>query len=214
MARKKANNSDSMLPWFALIAAVLAVPIMIIATIRYFRLKKKYLTDNNSYRVFDIGRLAVHFVSLIPIATMIAYGSSVTLSNFRATPEAPFSAVGIGLVYTITAITILLVIWVYSRMLSLDLLGSLVLPNQGIAVLPRRFADFTLEDYFSLRFLFKLGEVSELPLSEVRTLTRDAGKALYVHGDFGSRSALFTNKQKRDEFLSHLSSHSPARVSR
>ncbi len=101
-----------------------------------------------------------------------------------------------------------------TKLFAADLIGCLVIPSQGIAVVPRGFRDFVLEDYLTLRFLWRVGEMSELPLAQIRTLTRQAGTQLHIHGDFGSRSVRFSNKQKRDEYLSALLQHTRSRMNR
>lgn len=111
------------------------------------------------------------------------------------------------LVVTIAGITC-------TKLFAADLIGCLVIPSQGIAVVPRGFNDFVLEDYLTGRFLWKVGEMNELPLAQIRTLTRQAGTQLHIHGDFGSRSVRFSNKQKRDEYLSALLHNTRSRMNR
>ena len=41
-------------------------------------------------------------------------------------------------------------------------------------------------------------------LSQIKKITREAGKKLYIHGPFGSRGIHFSNKQKRDECISAI----------
>jgi hypothetical protein len=56
---------------------------------------------------------------------------------------------------------------------------------------------------FDLRLLnpFLIEEVS---LSELDMVTREAGKKLHLLGDFGSKTIEFSQKQLRDEFMSHI----------
>lgn len=42
-----------------------------------------------------------------------------------------------------------------------------------------------------------------VPLASIERITRQAGKRVLLHGDFGSRHITFTDKLKRDECL-HL----------
>ena len=65
-------------------------------------------------------------------------------------------------------------------------------------------ANYGIGDYLNLRFIRELGLMEEVKLSKVTKITRKAGTVLYIHGSFGSRGIIFSNKQKRDECIAAI----------
>jgi len=65
-------------------------------------------------------------------------------------------------------------------------------------------ANYSVSDYLNLKFITELGTVEEVQLNQIRKITRQAGKKLFIHGKFGSRGMSFSNKQKRDECISAI----------
>lgn len=64
--------------------------------------------------------------------------------------------------------------------------------------------NFGIQDYLQLRFIRDMGDMESVPLSAITKITREAGKKLYVHGEFGSRGIAFSHKQKRDECIAAI----------
>lgn len=78
---------------------------------------------------------------------------------------------------------------------------------------PKDMANYSISDYLNFKFVTELGHMEEVPLSQIRRITRQAGKQLFVHGKFGSRGMKFSNKQKRDECLSAIEEGTSVSVS-
>ena len=78
-------------------------------------------------------------------------------------------------------------------------------------LLPKDMANYSITDYFNLKFITDLGTLEQVPLDQIRKITRQGGKKLFIHGKFGSRGMTFFNKQKRDECISAI--EDAARVS-
>ena len=49
--------------------------------------------------------------------------------------------------------------------------------------------------------------LDSVPLNAIDRITRQAGKRVLIHGDFGSRHLSFTSKLKRDECIYLLTKH-------
>ena len=54
--------------------------------------------------------------------------------------------------------------------------------------------------------------MDSVSLADVQKITRQAGKKLFLHGDFGSRRISFTDKLKRDECIHLITANGNSRV--
>jgi hypothetical protein len=54
--------------------------------------------------------------------------------------------------------------------------------------------------------------LDSVPLDAIDRITRQAGKRVFIHGEFGSRHISFTNKLKRDECIHLLTARSKGRL--
>ncbi|MBN9342536.1 MAG: hypothetical protein J0H52_21060, partial [Comamonadaceae bacterium] len=54
--------------------------------------------------------------------------------------------------------------------------------------------------------------LDSVPLDAIDQITRQAGKRVFIHGEFGSRHISFTNKLKRDECIHLLTARSKGRL--
>lgn len=76
--------------------------------------------------------------------------------------------------------------------------------SKGLVFFPPNPENLDIVD--SLMVLPRLGQMTSMdavPLASIERITRQAGKRVLLHGDFGSRHITFTDKLKRDECL-HL----------
>ena len=77
--------------------------------------------------------------------------------------------------------------------------GTIAFPTDGI-----------LRSFTSFRVVMDSvipASMEMLPVSSIRSLNRQAGKTLLIHGDFVSRSITFSDKLRRDQLLSCLSGY-------
>jgi hypothetical protein len=82
--------------------------------------------------------------------------------------------------------------------------GVLVDAREDRLVIPKDMANYSISDYFQLKFIRDLGQMEIVRLSQIKRITRQGGTALFIHGKFGSRGVKFSIKQKRDECMSAI----------
>lgn len=187
-----------------LIGFLALLPLLIVSVVCYFRLKSKYPENEYSQRVFDVGNL---------VRPCMASGAAVILFWILyarlASGESAFSMVMGWLVLAIAIFTLFKI----AQSVASTYFGVLVDPENDRVLFPRDMANYSVSDYFKLKFITELGSMEEVPLSQVRKITRQAGKMLFIHGRFGARGMRFSIKQKRDECISAIEDASSTRVS-
>lgn len=180
------------------------LPLLIVSVIHYSRLKSKYPENEYSQRAFDIGNLAR------PCGTSIA--AVVIFYWLYAIFASGKSIVSLVIGCTILVFA-LFTFFKIAQSVASTYFGVLVDPQNDRVLLPKDMANYSISDYFNLKFVTELGTMEEVPLSQIRRITRQAGKKLYIHGKFGSRGMEFSKKQKRDECISAIEDASKSRSS-
>jgi hypothetical protein len=195
MAKKKvATKKDDGGAGVFLLAIIIFIPFLVFSFLHYKKLKRDFPLTESSQRIFDLG-------NLIPALALTPIGIGVIALGFNALSSSNILIIllGSGLV---TA-----GIWVcyhIAKSIASAYFGVIVDPIIDLLILSKDMANYNLEDYLKLRFIHDLGVMEQIPLSEVTKITREAGKKLYVHGEFGSRGIAFSNKQKRDECIAAI----------
>lgn len=179
------------------------LPLLIVSVVHYSRLKSKYPENEHSQRIFDIGNL------LQPCATSVgALFIFYWLYAMLASSKSIAATVIGGLIVVLAIFTFFKI----AQSVASTYFGVLVDPENGRVLLPKDMANYSISDYFNLKFITELGTLEEVPLSEVRRITRQAGKKLFIHGKFGSRGMEFSKKQKRDECISAIEDAAKSRT--
>lgn len=190
MASRRDNEGFLYLMAFA--GFLVFTPLLLFSVIRYGQLKKIYPVTQRSQRVFDVGNLIPSFMAagLLVVATFFALAFSLKNSPYILAPIVLAVALYIG--YKI------------ARSASTNYFGTYIDPENDRAVFPKDLGILSLSENLKLKFITELGEMDEVPLSQIKRITRQAGKTLYIHGRFGSRAINYSDKQKRDECISAI----------
>lgn len=193
MARRRANeDTEGLLKILVFIGFIIFSPLLLFSFIRYKQLNKIYPETLHSQRVFDTGNLTKSFA---------VGGLHVVLTFF-------FMAFALGkspyiLAPTILAIAIYLG-YKIARSASSNYFGVYIDRENDRAVFPKDLGILSASEMIKLKFITELGEMDEVPLSQIKRITRQAGNSLFIHGRFGSRSLSYSDKQKRDECISAI----------
>lgn len=186
MANKKTNQNEVIAIY--LLSAAIA---LVFSLYHYVRLRKQYLTGPQVHQVFDIGSgwaatLSSGITALVLV--MLAAG---------AYSQAQWTAV----------ITVPLVLyWLYwvGKVQAYAFMGVVVDYPQGRVMFPPNPESLDIVDYIKVMPVMRhFANMDSVALADVQRITRQAGKSLFLHGDFGSKRITFTNKLKRDECI-HL----------
>lgn len=205
MATAKQKQESS----YALVLSVgfiVCIPLLILSIIRYYRLKAQFPEDEYTQRVFDVGNLGRPFIAAGLLIMLTWWLSAVALSISGE------SAISKILIFVILACS-LCILFKISQSISSTYFGVLVDPQNDRVLLPKDMANYSITDYLNLKFITELGTMEEVPLGQIKRITRQGGKQLFIHGKFGSRGMNFSRKQKRDECLSAIEEGSSAATS-
>lgn len=197
MATAKNRNQSDGLVFIA--GIIVLLPLLLVSIIGYYTLKSRYPENTESQRVFDVGNLSRPFMTaglLIALSWMLIAWTS----------KLPGSLLIQGSIIAFAAF----VLFKIAQSISSTYLGVIIDPNNDRLLLPKDMANYSLTDYLSLRFITELGTVEQVPLSQIKRITRQAGTKLFIHGKFGSRGIHFSTKQKRDECISAIEEGSSA----
>ncbi|MEB0123946.1 hypothetical protein QN391_25170 [Pseudomonas sp. CCI1.2] len=189
-AKQKKENSQGLC---LLVGFVVLIPLLIVSFVRYATLKNTFPETEHTQRVFDVGNLVQPFMTagaVLFMAWCLAAWSSAS----------PLAIVLVPLV----VVAALFVFFKLAQSISATYFGVLVDPENDRVLFPKDMANYSISDYFNFKFVTELGHMEEVPLSQIKRITRQAGKQLFVHGKFGSRGMKFSTKQKRDECLSAI----------
>ena len=199
---KQSTDLSGQLVFGCALAAVALIPFIPVAVWQYLRWRKRHLPTGGVTRIVDLGRaLQRTGKGAFAMAVLILFGLLLVGGLSQNHPEAASTmfwivgicGVGIGIQT--------------ARAFAAGLLGvivnhdaeSLTFPSDGVL---RSYADaFTIIDAVIP------GSIETLLLSAIRGWTRQAGKSLLLHGEFGSRAITFSDKLRRDQLLKVLSGY-------
>ena len=195
--KQKEAQADTNLA-FALIPFILAA--IAFSLYHYAKLKAKYLTGPHTRRVFDMG---TNWEAMLRSSVMaFAYAALAWLLYQRA-PWTMVLSVPLGLV---------VLNWV-GKVQAQAFLGVVVDYQQGLIYFPPNSESLDISDYLTvLPVVRQFTTLDSVPLADVQRITRQAGKKVFLHGDFGSRRISFTNKLKRDECIHLITADGNSRV--
>jgi hypothetical protein len=197
MAKKQGESAEGLM---FLIGFVALLPLMVISISYYYSLKGRYPEDEDAQRVFDVRLVTKYFLT----AGLIAFVTwNVAVKQlFTLQPLTPLH------ILIVTCALYLLI--KLAMAMSSSYFGVLIDIRKDRMVMPKDMANYSIADYLQLKFIRELGKMEEVPLSQIKRITRQGGTALFIHGKFGSRGIKFSIKQKRDECMSAIQEGSSA----
>jgi hypothetical protein len=196
MATKKDEYDGIFL--FLIIPAVLAT---LVFSLYYFsRLKKQYLTGPHARRIFDIGAQGTSLF----ISGVLGYAYyMIVVVLYHYVPLTLVLTLPLGLV---------LLIWM-GKAQAYAFLGVIVDYDKGVVFFRPNEESLDIGDMLLVvPLLRQFTSLDSVPLDAIDQITRQAGKRVFIHGEFGSRHISFTNKLKRDECIHLLTARSKGRL--
>lgn len=196
MATKKDEHDGVFL--FLIVPAVLAT---LVFSLYYFsRLKKQYLTGPQARRIFDIGAQGTSLL-VSGVLGYLYYMIAVVLWHYA--PLTLVLTLPLGLV---------LLIWM-GKAQAYAFLGVIVDYDKGVVFFRPNEESLDIGDMLLVvPLLRQFTSLDSVPLGAIDRITRQAGKRVFIHGEFGSRHISFTNKLKRDECIHLLTARSKGRL--
>lgn len=188
---------------FLLVCAVLTPLAAIVAWRHYKKLMSEYQTDGAVLRVHEAGRdaLTMGFKNCLAatVPVLLVFGIYVDQS-----PNYEDSALFL-LIMVILAVLSLIWFFVMSKKAGCMMVGVLIYPQTNTIVIPRdSLTNTAMADVFALKWVLDMYTMEAIDLNAIKKITRQSGKRLFIHGDFGTRGIYFSNKQKRDECISAI----------
>jgi len=196
MATKKDEYDGVFL--FLIIPAVLAT---LVFSLYYFsRLKKQYLTGPHARRIFDIGAQGTSLF----ISGVLGYAYyMIVVVLYHYIPLTQVLTLPLGLV---------LLIWM-GKAQAYAFLGVIVDYDKGVVFFRPNEESLDIGDMLLVvPLLRQFTSLDSVPLDAIDQITRQAGKRVFIHGEFGSRHISFTNKLKRDVCIHLLTARSKGRL--
>jgi hypothetical protein len=186
MATKEKPGSNDFIYY-----AMFAVVAVVFSLYHFARLKRQYVTGPHIRRVFDMrmGWAAMMQSGAVAVGYIIGAVMLYDKHGWTAVISIP-----LGL-YVLN--------WV-GKIQAYAFLGVLVDSQKGIVMFPPNPENLDVGDYLAVvPVVRQYTTLDSIPVDDVQRITRQAGKSLFLHGDFPSRRITFSNKFKRDECI-HL----------
>ena len=188
-ARKKEPLYLTLFPQLVVLLGFSIVVVAIFTIFNYFILRSIHLSKRNIDRVFDWGIGKKSFMTLATFAVAIYVGA------FELYQQLPSS------LYATLPISIWL-LYLLGKNQAMWMLGVIFDHDAKIILIPPTIDPLDIVDFLLVAPAFKhLTKYDELPFDSIAFVSRQAGRLLFLHGNFTSRKLEFTNKLKRDEAL-------------
>lgn len=204
MGRKKEAD-----PVFAMIAlaGILLLGVFLINSVCVYRhYNKKYNFAEATARVTDTW----NFVRYMPAAIGLAIPAYLALSTLSWLGNPPDGKVGLLLWLGFLSLLVIAIFagfpyLLLSARLATTQAGLLIYKNRGYFVIPTDWRKNTfVENVFHMELVKAMFTMECLELDDVQKITREGGKIVFVHGEFGTRRIAWRDKQKRDECIAAL----------
>lgn len=194
MAKSQKNGGDTVV-----LIIGMAVVTFIFSLYHFVRFKNQYLTGPHVRRVFDMGS---NWRTMLETGAIALIYVIVAWVLYSQSPSTLFLTVPPGLY---------LLNWA-GKIQARAFLGVIVDNQKGEILFMNSPDVLDMMDYVMvLPALRKYGAFDSVPLADVQWITRQAGKSVFLHGEFGSRRINFSNKLKRDECI-HLLTQGSNRI--
>jgi hypothetical protein len=191
MAKKQGESAEGLM---SLIGFVALLPLMVVSLAHYHSLQNRFPEDDDTQRIFDVRLVTKYFV----IAGIIAF-LTWNIAAKQLLVLQPLTPL-----YAIIVLAASYVLIKLAMAISSSYFGVLVDASRDRVIMPKDMANYSVSDYFQLKFVRELGQMEIVGLSQIKRITRQGGTALFIHGKFGSRGIKFSIKQKRDECMSAI----------
>lgn len=193
MATKKNEAGNEI---FTVLAC--AAITVIFSLYHFAKLKAKYMTGDHTRRVYD---MRMSWEAMVASGALAIGYIVLAVLTYEKQPWTAFVSIPLGLfVFN----------WV-GKIQAQAFLGVVVDYQQDLVFFPPNPESLDVGDYLMvLPAIRQFTSMDSVPLGDIQRITRQAGKSLFMHGDFGSRRITFTNKLKRDECI-HLVTANGAR---
>ncbi len=183
MAKKKDED-----PGLIYVAVAVGILVFVFSLFHYFRFSSKYARPGTQ-RVFDI---AGAFQSLVSSAGVIAV-VSVSLYALHAKYAWPM--------WGLLLLSLPVLNWA-GKAQALAFLGVVVDSEKGFMYYPPTLTTLSFVQWLAVYpLLARLTSPTWIPIGAIESMTKQAGKRLFLHGDFGSIDLNFSSKLKRDECI-------------
>lgn len=190
-----ATKKDEYEGVFLLLIAPAIMATLAFSLYYFSRLKKQYLTGPHARRIFDIGAQGTS-IFVGGVLGYVYYMFTVLLWHFTS----------LTLVLTLP-LGFALLIWM-GKAQAYAFLGVVVDYGKGVVFFPPNEESLDITDMLLVvPLLRQFTSLDSVPLNAIDRITRQAGKRVLIHGDFGSRHLSFTSKLKRDECIYLLTKH-------
>jgi hypothetical protein len=191
MAKKKDNTVD---PIF--IAMILAgIVVLLISAFHYIKLKGQYLTNDKVHRIFDLKAFWGKLLAVGVAALLLLYADAWLWQEHFV-------------FFWLLLPAVLYVVHLMAKAQAYTLLGVLIDHNTGTVYFPANVQNLEVTDLLKVTPVLKLlAGFDSVNISQIKRITRQAGKRVILLGDFGSRRVDFSDKAMRDECIFWVTSY-------
>lgn len=196
MTSRKKDNADNMF----LAAMAAAAVLLVFSTVHFLRFKSRYVQGPQVRRIFDMGN---SWRAILETGVLAVAYCAIGWALYEQAPGSLFATVPLGLfVFN----------WL-GQVQARAFLGVVVDHEKGEVLFLNSSANLDITDYLMvLPVIRNYNSFDRLALADVQWITRQAGKSLFLHGDFGSRRIDFSNKLKRDECIHLVTANARGRI--
>ncbi len=173
------------------IALLLFSPFLLLSIFKFYSLKNQYMSGKNYHRVIDIGTLKQPLIACAGLV-FITYMAFAVTSGIH-------SSLGVATICVAAVVAFKMAQWV-----AVKYIGAIIDADKKMIYFPPDMQSYGVEDYLACKFLKDMSTLDTVQINDIHKITRQAGKRLYLHGSFGSRAIVFSDKQKRDECMTAI----------
>ena len=191
-SQQRFENTNQILFLLSFAILILFIPIIII---QYFRIKN---THGDQPIVIKDFKGSAHGISILSGAGLVLVCVAGYFYNSHI--ETNLAAPG-PLFLAVTFVVAGVFVFLFSiTKLAFALAGHGINVEKLLLITaPQRSSDKILDTRLLNPFF-----IEQLSISDIDTITREGGKTLHIVGRFGSKAIEFSEKQLRDELMSHL----------
>jgi len=216
MTRKEKEAADAvggMLIIIGLACMLLCLPFMLYGFFFHrSQVVNSLRISENARHVFDAGSIWLtvkgyyyNFIGTIILSGIGLFVMSViwaAFAEYRGVTTAPLFGAGSVLGYVFLGFCALILLGMALAAgiaTGVAAIGVWVDPATNRLVFPHDGVSRSFEDLITFRWVLGGLAMAEVPLDEIASMTREAGKTVLVQGDFGSCRIEFSSKLKRDD---------------
>ena len=198
----------SILALFGLLGLVLLPFTGIFAYFQWRKIKSKLFRPNmiriheGSFNTLKL--MAIDSLGAVAWIFLTAIGAFIFLVAFI--DEWPTWASWVHfLVYAVFALSTIYGLFFYyskSKQIACRVAGVVILPDEDIMAIPCDSLNNTIsDDLVKFKWIKDYCSLEVINIKSIESISREKGKILFIHGEFGTRKIEYMTKQKRDECL-------------